>query len=106
MNKYVLIFITVPNEGLALKIARALIEKKLAACVNITPKIKSIYSWQDKICEDDEFLMLVKSKEEVFEELKQEVVNLHTYDIPEIIMINIENGLRNYLNWIDQSVNL
>lgn len=104
MTKYGVVFITVPDEDLGLKIAKSLVEKKLAACVNMIPQIRSIYSWQGEICDDKELLLVVKTKPSAFDNLKEEVVKLHSYDVPEIIMLPIEAGLRDYLQWMDNNV--
>lgn len=104
MNKYCVILITVPNEELAVKIANKLLEQKLAACINIIPQMRSLYTWENKICDDTELLMIIKTKPSAFENLKNEVKTLHSYDVPEIIMLPVENGLREYLQWIDNSI--
>ncbi|MEW5821087.1 MAG: divalent-cation tolerance protein CutA [Cyanobacteriota bacterium] len=106
MTKYAVVLITVPGEEIGLKIAKSLVEKKLAACVNIVPGIRSIYSWEGKICDDKELLLIVKTKPAFFDELKNEVVCLHEYDVPEIILLPIEDGNRSYLQWIDENVSV
>jgi periplasmic divalent cation tolerance protein len=104
MNQHAIAFITVPDEEMAAKIAGVLVEKKLAACVNIIPQIRSIYLWEGKVCDDKELLLVVKTKFSVFDDLKKEVQNLHTYDVPEIILLPIEAGLRDYLQWMDKVI--
>lgn len=95
-----IVFCTVSSKEEAKKIAYSLIEKKLAACANIVNDITSVYSWKNEICEDNEFLLIIKTREEKFEELKKEILSLHSYELPEIIMIPITTGLPEYLNWI------
>jgi periplasmic divalent cation tolerance protein len=97
---YGVILVTVSSLEESKKIAHALIESKLAACVNIIPKIISIYSWQEKINEDEEYLLLIKSRKELFKSIKKTVRDLHSYEVPEIIMLPIKNGLKDYLEWI------
>ena len=82
-------------------IANTLVKDKLAACVNIIPQIKSIYFWNNEITEDDEYLMVIKTKKELFENVKNKIVELHTYEVPEIISFDITNGEKNYLDWIE-----
>ena len=81
-------------------IGNFLVKEKLAACVNIIPKIKSIYSWENKIVKDEEYLMLIKTKQSLFEQVKEKITLLHPYEVPEIISIVINNGNNNYLEWI------
>lgn len=82
-------------------IANTLIKDKLAACVNIVPQIKSIYYWNNEITEDDEYMMLIKTKNELFSEVKEKIMQLHPYEVPEIISVNISEGSDNYLRWIN-----
>ena len=100
--KYILVLCTINSIESAKRISRELVGEKLAACVNIIPNLTSIYSWENKIVEDSEFLMLIKTKERLFEELKSRIVQLHEYDVQEIISFDIKDGLDKYLNWIKQ----
>lgn len=102
--KYILVLCTINSIESAKRISRELVGEKLAACVNIIPNLTSIYSWENKIVEDSEFLMLIKTKESLFEELKSRIVQLHEYDVPEIISFDIKDGLDKYLNWIKQEI--
>ncbi|MGB9710143.1 MAG: divalent-cation tolerance protein CutA [Thermodesulfovibrio sp.] len=99
---YMVIFITAPNEEEAVKIAKTLVEEKLAGCVNIIKNIRSIYSWQDKIEDEPEVLMIVKTRSELFEELEKRVKSLHSYTVPEIIGLKIKKGSESYLNWLSE----
>lgn len=85
-------------------IANTLVDKKLAACVNIIPKIISVYRWQNKIEDDDEITLLIKTKKELFTAVQSEIEKLHPYDIPEIISIKIEDGNNDYLDWLNQNL--
>ncbi len=101
-NKIV-IFITAPNEDQAAGIARALLEARLAACVNIVRNIRSIYSWQGNIEDNTEVLMIVKTRKNLFAALSAKVRELHSYEVPEIIALPIIDGSENYLKWINES---
>jgi len=85
-------------------IAHALVERQLAACVNIVPQIESIYRWKDEVETATEWLLLIKTTSEAFESLRAALNELHSYEIPECIEIAIEAGSTAYLDWIGQSV--
>jgi len=96
----VVVFITAPDEEGAVRIARALVEARLAACVNIIGSVRSIYTWQGKIEDDTEVLLIVKTRGELFEPLSAKVRELHSYSVPEIIALPIIKGSGDYLEWI------
>lgn len=100
----IVVFITAPSEDEAVKIASALVDEKLAACVNIVPGLRSIYRWEGKICDDREVLMVAKTKQSIFEKLEDRVRSLHPYATPEIIAIPVTAGFEGYLKWVDESV--
>ncbi|WP_457641745.1 divalent-cation tolerance protein CutA [Persephonella sp.] len=102
--EYVVVYITTPDENTARTIAKELVEKKLAACVNIVKGINSIYFWQGNIEDDDECLLIIKTRINLFESLENFVKSLHPYTVPEIIAIPIVAGSKDYLNWIDETV--
>lgn len=102
-TKYTVLFSTAPNEDEAAKIAHALVEKRLVAGVNIVPKIRSIYTWQGKICDEPEVLMIMKAQERLIAKIKEELKSLHCYECPELIAIPITDGLQEYMQWIDES---
>ncbi len=101
-KKYLVCFVTTSNLNEANKIAKALVAKKLAACVNIIDSIKSIYIWKEKLCEDKECLLIIKTKSTLFNKLKEEIKKLHSYEVSEIIALEIKNGSKSYLDWISQ----
>jgi len=101
--KNIVVYITTPSEDDAAVIARALVEQKLAACVNIVRNIRSIYFWQGKIEDDAEVLMIVKTQKKHFDALSEKVKELHGYDVPEIIALPILKGSNDYLEWIKDS---
>jgi periplasmic divalent cation tolerance protein len=101
-NEYIIVLITTPNQETSEMIANILLEKKLAACVNLVGSILSFYTWEGDINRDEEMLLIVKSRAEFFEsELIPAVQAIHPYDIPEIIALPILMGSANYLSWID-----
>jgi periplasmic divalent cation tolerance protein len=101
-NEYIIVLITTPNQETSEMIANTLLEKKLAACVNLVGSILSFYTWEGDINRDEEMLLIVKSRAELFEsELIPAVQAVHPYDIPEIIALPIFMGSEDYLAWID-----
>uniref|UniRef100_UPI00358FA65B protein CutA isoform X2 n=1 Tax=Myxine glutinosa TaxID=7769 RepID=UPI00358FA65B len=93
-------YVTCPNEEVARKLARGLVEGKLAACVNIIPQIKSIYEWQGKIEEDSEVLMMIKTRTTKVPQVTQYVKKHHPYDVCEVISHPIQDGNPDYLSWV------
>jgi periplasmic divalent cation tolerance protein len=103
-DESLVVFITAPSEEIAEKIADLLVKQKLAACVNLWSPIYSVYSWEGKVCKDEEVLMLVKTRASLFEDrLIPAVKSIHPYQLPEIIGLPIRMGLPGYLEWILQS---
>jgi periplasmic divalent cation tolerance protein len=96
----VLVLITVPSREEAEKIARRVVEDRLAACVNIIPQVRSLFSWEGKLSQEDEVLLVVKSRRSRFPELAGTVKELHSYSVPEIIAIPVLEGTADYLQWI------
>ena len=99
MNE-ILILSTTDTLDLARKIASALVQANEAACVNIVPGIRSIYRWEGKVCDEGEFLLLIKSSSERFEAIKARIRLLHTYQLPEVIAVPITAGDSAYLAWL------
>jgi periplasmic divalent cation tolerance protein len=97
------VYVTASNGEEAKKIARHVLEKKLAACVNIFP-ISSMYWWKEKIEESDEVGMIIKTKSEKFKELRNEIKSMHSYTTPCICAIALEDGSQAFLNWINSVV--
>jgi len=99
----IVVIVTAPSEDLAVTIARALVETRLAACANIIKSIRSIYTWRGKTEDDTEVLMIVKTRRELFDLLKSKVKELHSYEVPEIIALPIIAGSDDYLKWLRAS---
>jgi periplasmic divalent cation tolerance protein len=101
MTDKIVVLTTCDSEMLAEQLARHLVEHRLAACVNILPKARSIYRWQEKIEDAGEWVLLIKSRRDLFAALRAEVQKLHTYEVPEVIAIPIVDGSEAYLGWLD-----
>ena len=95
---------TAGSEDEARKIARHLVERQLAACVNIVPRVESIYRWQGKVETSGEWLLIIKTAVEKFPEVRDAVRKLHSYELPECIAISIEDGSPEYLQWLGSSL--
>ena len=100
-QSYIVVFITVKDPEEAQKIAKALIKRRQAACVNIVPEVASHFWWKDKLDSTKESLLIAKTKESLLPDLIKSVKKIHSYNIPEIIALPIIGGSRDYLEWID-----
>jgi periplasmic divalent cation tolerance protein len=99
----IVVLITTPSKEVAEQIATSLLEKKLAACVNIIASVKSLFIWKGETCEDDEVLLVVKSRADLFEDqIIPVVMEDHPYEVPEIIALPVMMGLQSYLDWINE----
>ena len=99
-----LVLTTASSQEEARTLANMLVERRLAACVNIVPNMNSIYRWKEKVEESHEFLLLMKTTESVVPKLREAIQELHSYEVPECIVLPIEDGSAAYLKWIDESV--
>jgi periplasmic divalent cation tolerance protein len=99
-----LVLTTASSREEADKIARALVERRLAACVNIVPQIHSLYRWEDKVEQAEEHLLLIKTFVTAVDRVCKTIKELHSYKLPEVISLSIEGGSSAYLKWIDNSV--
>jgi periplasmic divalent cation tolerance protein len=100
----IVVITTVGTEEQANLIARELVARRQAACVNILPGVRSIYRWKGKICKDGELLLIVKTLEEELEGVSATIRELHSYELPEILSFKAARGERNFLDWIAASV--
>ncbi|HWH61239.1 MAG TPA: divalent-cation tolerance protein CutA [Terriglobales bacterium] len=104
MTDKLLVLTTAGSEDEARKIAHTLVERKLAACVNIVPKIHSIYRWQGKVESAEEFLLIIKTARSREQEVESTVRQLHSYSLPEHVALAIDDGNDAYLQWIEECV--
>lgn len=95
---------TAGSEEEARKIAHHLVENRLAACVNIVPRVESVYRWEGKVEANREFLMVIKTSTEKFPELRDAILELHSYDLPECVALRVEDGSAEYMEWLEESL--
>jgi periplasmic divalent cation tolerance protein len=101
MTEARVVLVTVPSREEGERIAEAVVGEGLAACVNIVGPIRSVYRWQGEVCRDDEHLLLMKTCRDRYGALETRVLELHPYDVPEVIALPVEEGAVPYLSWID-----
>lgn len=100
MTQAILIITNVPDSAVAEKISRQLVENRLAACVNVLPPVHSVYRWHDAVEEATEIMLLIKTVQNLYSKVEKKIVELHPYDVPEVIALPINNGLPSYIGWI------
>lgn len=96
----IVVLITTGSEAEARRIARALVEQELVACVNILPSVRSIFRWEGQVLEEQEFLLVAKTVSQAFERVATAVKSMHSYSLPEVIALPIKQGLPEYLSWV------
>ena len=101
MTDKIVVLTTCDSEKQAEKLAHTLVDQRLAACVNVLPKARSIYRWEGKIEDSTEWLLLIKSRRDLFTVLRAEIHKMHTYDVPEVVAIPVVDGSEAYLGWLD-----
>lgn len=85
------------------QIAHALVERQLAACVNVVERIESVYRWEGRVASAREWLLIIKTTESAFDHVRQAIKELHPYELPEILSIAVQDGGAEYLNWIEEN---
>ncbi len=103
MDEYLLVISTVSSETEGKNIAQKIVEERLAACVTVTSAVQSFYWWEERIANDQEFILFIKTKTSLFQKLEQRIKTLHSYQVPEIIALPIQTGSMEYLDWIKQN---
>ena len=98
--EFIIIYCTVPNKNEGKEIAKALVEHKMVACVNIIDKVESVFSWDGKITEEKEAMLMIKTRKDLFNNVNQIIQKLHSYTVPEVIAIPIIEADDTYLKWI------
>jgi len=101
VSEYGIVLTTFESEIQAETVINEIIKNKLAACVQEI-KIKSHYTWKNELCHDDEVLVLLKTRKELYPELEKKILEIHPYETPEILMVDVETGSKAYLSWIDE----
>lgn len=96
----IVVLVTVGSKEEATSIAKVLVEQRLVACVNILPGVQSIFRWEGKVVEEGEFLLVAKTVSTAFEQVATAVKSLHSYSVPEVIALPIQQGLSEYLTWV------
>ena len=100
MTKYIVVLVTGPSLAILRGIGLKLVKERLAACVNLVPRVESIFSWKGKICREGEALMMIKTSAARYQRLMTRIKQLHPYTVPEIIALPITKGSADYLKWI------
>ena len=104
MTGVVLILTTVPDDGRGEALARTLVEERLAACVNVLAPMTSIYRWRDTVEREAERQVIVKTTRDRIAAVRERIGQLHSYELPELIVLNVEDGGAAYLDWVRESV--
>ena len=104
MSDFIIVLVTASSQEEADGIAADLVGSMLAACVNVIPGVTSVYRWKEELQRDSEWLLVIKSRRDVFGTLVERVQALHSYDVPEIISLPLTGGSEAYLRWLDREV--
>lgn len=104
MTDVLVVFVTTPSAEVAAGLARALVEARLAACGNVVPGLRSIYRWEEKVEDEAEVLLLLKTTRERLPALRDEVLRRHPYQVPEVVALPVEGGSAAYLDWVRSQV--
>ena len=104
MTDKIVVLTTCASTEEAQRVARALVEKRLAACVNVISGIRSVYRWKDAIEDEEEILLVIKTSRALMEEVKDEIERLHSYEVPEVIALQVVDGSERYLAWMNREL--
>lgn len=100
MSDVLIVYCTLPDDERASEVARALVDERLVACINLLPAVRSFYRWEGKVCDDPERLAIIKTSAARFEAMKERLLELHPYDLPEVIAVPVARGSAPYLKWV------
>ena len=103
MLEYRIVLCTIDSIKNANELAHNLVKARLAACVNIVSGVTSVYEWENAICEENEYLLIIKTKSDLYKKLETKIKEFHPYEVPEIISLKIDNGSKSYLDWIEKN---
>lgn len=101
MTDKIVVLSTAPSQAEAIRLARHLLTRRVAACVNILPGARSVYRWKGAVEEAEEHVLIIKSRRDLFELLQRELASLHTYEVPEVVALPVIDGSESYLSWLD-----
>jgi periplasmic divalent cation tolerance protein len=104
MTDKIVVLTACDSEEKAAELARALVEQKVAACVNILPGVRSIYHWQGKVEDASEWQLVIKSRRDLFPKLKEAIAAVHSYEVPEVLALPVVDGSEAYLSWLDREL--
>lgn len=104
MSEFIVVLVTVGSADEGERLARTLVEERLAACVNLLSGVRSIYRWQGRVEQCKEELLVIKTKRDLFECLKKRVQELHSYSVPEILALPVLEGNESYLRWLEEAL--
>ena len=104
MTDKIVVLSTCGSEEEALRVARELVEARLAACVNVAPGVRSIYRWQGEVQDDNEWLLVIKSRRDLLEKLQGQLHKIHSYEVPEVMALSVVDGSPAYLRWLDREL--
>ena len=104
MTDKIVVFSTCDSEEQAGRIARELVEQKLAACVNILPGARSVYRWKGQMQDSAEWLLIIKSRRDLMDRLRSAIGKIHTYEVPELLAVPVVDGSESYLAWLDREL--
>ncbi len=102
-TRFVMVMVTAGNAETAAQLARTLVEERLAACGNVIPNLRSIYRWRGAVHDEGEALLILKTRASLFEQLRARVVELHSYEVPEVVAFEIQAGHGPFLDWLAES---
>jgi periplasmic divalent cation tolerance protein len=104
MTNKIVVLSACDSEEEAARMARQLVEKRLASCVNILPQVRSIYRWKGEIEDTREFVLMIKTRRDIFPMLRAEIAKIHSYEVPEVLALPVVDGAETYLTWLDREL--